>query len=350
MSTIGDNISQNVKDIITDAITQKELYVYSMDATGTNTLTATFTNLTLFKNLKVSLKLVGANTGAMTLNINSIGAKSIKKVDSDGVKQDVEDGDFYEGNLLLLEYDDVDFVLMGITRADLTELKTDIQAKTLTAGNGLTGGGTLAADRTFAMGTPSNVTPTSTNGTTSTSHTHAFEQTATGRLVTDAEKAAWNAKLDASDFVDYEKALPTGAIIMWSGAFSAIPEEWALCNGENDTPDLTDRFILATNTEDDIGDTGGANTVTLTTGQIPEHTHTASTNETGAHTHDVDALSDGTRALGTSSGGSSSATPQTVATTSAGAHSHTVTVNNAGGGEAHENRPAFYKLAFIIKL
>ena len=46
--------------------------------------------------------------------------------------------------------------------------------RTLTAGNGLTGGGTLAADRTFTLGTPGTITISTTNSVTATSHTHAF--------------------------------------------------------------------------------------------------------------------------------------------------------------------------------
>jgi hypothetical protein len=40
------------------------------------------------------------------------------------------------------------------------------------AGNGLTGGGTLAASRTLTMGTPSTISASSTNSVTATSHTH----------------------------------------------------------------------------------------------------------------------------------------------------------------------------------
>lgn len=48
------------------------------------------------------------------------------------------------------------------------------QAVQIIAGDGLTGGGTLAADRTLHIGTPSSVTSTSTNSTTADSHTHAL--------------------------------------------------------------------------------------------------------------------------------------------------------------------------------
>lgn len=47
-------------------------------------------------------------------------------------------------------------------------------SRTITAGNGLSGGGTLAADRTITLGTPSNITLSSTNSVTTASHTHNF--------------------------------------------------------------------------------------------------------------------------------------------------------------------------------
>ena len=47
-------------------------------------------------------------------------------------------------------------------------------SRTITAGAGLTGGGTLALNRTVSMGTPSQITATTENGTTDESHTHAL--------------------------------------------------------------------------------------------------------------------------------------------------------------------------------
>jgi hypothetical protein len=51
----------------------------------------------------------------------------------------------------------------------------DLSGRTLTAGNGLTGGGTLGANRTFTLGTPSTITSTTTNSVTTNSHTHALD-------------------------------------------------------------------------------------------------------------------------------------------------------------------------------
>lgn len=46
--------------------------------------------------------------------------------------------------------------------------------RTITAGNGLTGGGSLAANRTLTLGTPGTLHSGTTNSVTSTSHTHAI--------------------------------------------------------------------------------------------------------------------------------------------------------------------------------
>ncbi len=49
----------------------------------------------------------------------------------------------------------------------------------ITAGNGLSGGGTLAATRTITLGTPTKITATSTNSVTTTSHTHEIDNAST---------------------------------------------------------------------------------------------------------------------------------------------------------------------------
>jgi hypothetical protein len=50
-------------------------------------------------------------------------------------------------------------------------------ANSIVAGNGLSGGGTLAASRTLALATPGTVTVSSTNAVTASSHTHALTLT-----------------------------------------------------------------------------------------------------------------------------------------------------------------------------
>ena len=49
-----------------------------------------------------------------------------------------------------------------------------VQATQVIAGNGLSGGGTIAANRTITLGTPGTITNGTTNSVTTTSHTHAL--------------------------------------------------------------------------------------------------------------------------------------------------------------------------------
>jgi len=127
-------------------------------------------------------------------------------------------------------------------------------------------------------------------------------------------------------------AVPSGCILIWSGAANAIPSGFVLCNGSNSTPDLRGKFVVGyhdNNNDYDVGDTGGAETVTLTTAQIPSHKHT--TNIDGGH-------------VIPGNGGSS------FPYGGAGTYSSTVfSMNNTGGGGAHENRPPFYALCYIMK-
>ena len=57
-------------------------------------------------------------------------------------------------------------------------------ARTVTAGNGLTGGGALSANITLTMGTPGTCTASSTSAVTASSHTHAITTTSEGAVST----------------------------------------------------------------------------------------------------------------------------------------------------------------------
>jgi microcystin-dependent protein len=198
-------------------------------------------------------------------------------------------------------------------------------------------------------------------------------------------------------------AMPIGGIIMWSGAVSAVPSGWALCNGSNGTPDLRDRFIVGAGTTYAVAATGGAATVTLTAAQLPSHAHAAGTLQAasgGAHTHALSGNTDTTQVRGSlpirrreagntsilvgastgalsyaeSAGGGSVGRVEAgnnnspadlilltadhshslagATAASGGAHTHnlTGTSGSVGSGEAHENRPPYYALAFIMRV
>ena len=55
------------------------------------------------------------------------------------------------------------------------------------------------------------------------------------------------ASLSATAGEVLSEIVPVGTIAMWSGALDTLPEGWALCDGENGTPDLRERFVLGCN-------------------------------------------------------------------------------------------------------
>lgn len=79
--------------------------------------------------------------------------------------------------------------------------------------------------------------------------------------------------------------VPPGGIIMQSGStanrfdhtglgLAGTPYEgWAICNGQNATLDLRDRFIVGAGGRYDPGSMGGRTSVTLGIGELPSHKH-----------------------------------------------------------------------------
>ena len=48
-----------------------------------------------------------------------------------------------------------------------------------------------------------------------------------------------------------------GIIAMWSGAIVDIPVGWHLCDGDEGTPDLRNRFLFGALNQGEMNDTGG---------------------------------------------------------------------------------------------
>lgn len=86
-----------------------------------------------------------------------------------------------------------------------------------------------------------------------------------------------------------------------------------------------------------FGGVGGASTVTLTMGQIPGHTHTGTTNTTGAHTHSINLYTSTQEQQLLQSSTSRPGLQGSTNTGSAGNHAHSFTTNSVGGGGSHPN-------------
>ena len=93
--------------------------------------------------------------------------------------------------------------------------------------------------------------------------------------------------------------VPINGIIMYSGLQADIPANWAICDGSNGTPNLTNKFVVAaasfdvgteewrTSVDGTSKESGGAATKTLGTNELPSHTH-GITDPGHQHTTNVD--------------------------------------------------------------
>ena len=145
-----------------------------------------------------------------------------------------------------------------------------------------------------------------------------------------------------------------GMIVMYTG--SSAPTGWAICNGQNGTPDLRDRFVIGAGNSYSVNATGGEATKTLGTANLPSHTHTSGTLTTSNNTHnhtwdrqDV-SIDAGYRPWPANNNDCS----RTTANTGDNTHSHTISGNTGdqGGtmGQSFSILPPYYALMFIMKL
>lgn len=149
-------------------------------------------------------------------------------------------------------------------------------------------------------------------------------------------------------------SVPQGSIIPWYGSPGNIPNGFALCDGKNGTPDLRDRFLVGAGNAYKLGDIGGENSVKLAATQIGNHYHAF-----GSY-HDNDGwfirlpsyetfpMPPGSGRVwwnGRNGGGGFQgpfATQSLDMVTS-------LAISTAAQ-EAHENRPPYYALHYIMKL
>ena len=192
-------------------------------------------------------------------------------------------------------------------------------------------------------------------GDVSLNSSNLFVSGNTGIGIVPSNKLEVNGNVDLNSsssnpnkFIGYG-TIPIGGIIMWNNLNGETePDGWALCTGQtvnnHTTPNLKGRFIMSStyglndtgegNTNyqviNPLGNTGGEQFVTLTNAQMPVHTHPYK-----------DYYAE-TAHQGTSSG---LLKRRYIATQDLDR-----TTQTAGGGGAHENRPPYYVLAYIMRI
>lgn len=197
-------------------------------------------------------------------------------------------------------------------------------------------------------------------------------------------------------------SVPLKTIIMYhaDATNEPIPSSYEACDGRllgigthdigggtstYQLPDLRNRFILGADITKGVGITGGLtdaaadapgpkgvsglNGTTLTTAQLPSHTHTGTSASSGAHTHSITDLGHthsiwAHTAFGnpsvaiqlgtnnhdfTDSGTTVQSATTGITINSGGAHTHTFTTDATGTASIIDNRPRFYGLIFLMK-
>lgn len=163
---------------------------------------------------------------------------------------------------------------------------------------------------------------------------------------------------------------PVGCVLMWAG--ESVPEKYVLCNGQElkiadygelyeaigmqfsraigangevystragcfRVPDLRGRFVVGQHDSDNDykspGQGGGLKMVTLDESTMPKHSHKERLWQQGS---------------GTWKNGGNDSTPNATAVFEAKDTSQTT--YDAGAGQAHENRPPYYVMTYIIKV
>lgn len=131
----------------------------------------------------------------------------------------------------------------------------------------------------------------------------------------------------------------------YAALFAAIGTTFGAGDGLTtfNLPDKRDRMSIGSGSLYGIGAQGGSKDAI-----VVAHTHTGSTNTTGAHTHNYTAVS-GSQEKPLSSGTAAYVSAATTATSSAGDHSHTFTTASTGSSGTNANLPPYLGLLACIK-
>ena len=138
----------------------------------------------------------------------------------------------------------------------------------------------------------------------------------------------------------------TGMIILWYGDTSNVPTGFVLCDGNNSTPDLRDRFVIGAGNNFSAGSTGGNNSLTLTEANLPSHRHFVVSNDLGGQNRTNSNVSANNQ-VRKGTGASNLFEGYNLASTGSDAASGRSSA--VGSGTPIDNKPAYHALCYIMK-
>ncbi|NBX50594.1 hypothetical protein EBT25_11815 [bacterium] len=164
-----------------------------------------------------------------------------------------------------------------------------------------------------------------------------------------------------------------GIIVPFGG--SNAPLGWLICNGQSvsrttysalfqvigtihgsvdsssfNVPDLRNRFLVGAGLAYSVASIGGSSNQTLTSSNLPPHTHSGITASNGDHQHSTTAADNGGTNDGTTAQSGGGATSSGYATGFNGNHAHTFTTDSGPGTSTPFSiMPPYYAISYIIK-
>ena len=358
---VATNESTNKKNI---NLIDSNSGVSTVTLEGINNITLSRTgNIISFASTDTTYSVSAADGGTAAKKI-------IRLTGTDGTNDDVT---LVAGTNISLTRSSDEITITGANEADNLELVTnrgasttnDITVASLHATGNISCAGTITYDDVTSVDSVGIITArqdlsvggnTTINGSLTVNNGCSLGNatlatvTVTG-TVDGRDIAADGTKLDSID--TNATNIPAGVICLYSGSSGSIPSGWTLCNGTNSTPDLRDRFVVGAGNNYAVGATGGSETVTLSTSQIPSHSHdqgTLVTIQSGNHQHSYTYPS-GMSTFDNDEDYAAYTGTASADTSISGNHTHTISGNtgSTGGGTSHENRPPYYALCYIMK-
>lgn len=203
------------------------------------------------------------------------------------------------------------------------------------------------------------------NFTTNTTGTTPTDALKIASVVTSGGSVSSVSQVNLTDTLKYA-ILPTGTIQMFAGQYNNIPNNWLLCDGTAisrttykdlfdivgtqfgtgdgsttfNIPDLQAKFPRGAPTSTNAGATGGEDSHILSISELPAHSHGVTDS---GHSHSGGAAAP-------SSSGYFGINEDVRSQASTGSSTTGISIQNTGSGAAHENRPAYLEILYMIRV